>query len=333
MFNNKQRKRQEYKNFLLYLSNNKTLYNDILKCIILKYYQLLNNIVKILLELFIIDRKQRRRLKGNFCKWYLESYVQEVEKNYTKQPIEEKTYRIWQYWDTGLDKAPEIVKACMGSVETYKGDFERVILTKDNIKDYVNIPDYIYEKRDKGIISQANFSDIIRTYLLVKYGGCWIDATVYLTEPLPKYIQESELFVLQNDENKDYDGLNMASYFISSNGNSIILQKLKNFLEIYWLLNDFKFNYFAYLHAFTMFSKSSEENKKEWDSMYKLSYLDAQVMQDKLLEPYNEKEFEKLKQLSPIHKLTYKTKILFKNKNKDTTGTLLEYILNNRAKN
>ncbi len=298
-----------------------------------RYYQILNTIAKLFLEVFILDRNKRRKLKGNLCKWYLKSYIEKVEKNYIKLPKKEKKYRIWQYWDTGLENAPEIIKACMASVDKYKGDIERVILTKDNIKDYVNIPDYIYEKRDKGIISQANFSDILRTYLLVEYGGCWIDATVYLTEPLPQYIKQSELFVLQNDEEKDFDGLNMASYFISSNGNSIILQKLKSFLDIYWLLNDFKFNYFAFLHAFTMFSKSSEENKKEWDSMYKHSFLDAQVMQDKLLEPFSEDEFEKLKQLSPIHKLTYKTKVLFKNKKTDTKGTLLEYIFKNTANN
>ena len=300
----------------------------------LRFYQCLNTFVKACFELFVFDRKKRRRLKGDFCKWYLNKYINEVEDKYIP-PFEKqnKQYKIWQYWDTGLENAPEIIKACMASVDKYKGDIERVILTKDNIKDYVNIPDYIYEKRDKGIISQANFSDILRTYLLSEYGGCWIDATVYLTEPLPQYIKESELFVLQNDEEKDFDGLNMASYFISSCGNSIILDKLRKFLALYWKVNDFKFNYFAFLHAFTMFSKSSEENKKEWDSMYKHSFLDAQVMQDKLLEPFNEEEFEKLKQLSPIHKLTYKTKVLFKNKKSDTKGTLLEYILKNIANN
>lgn len=300
----------------------------------LRYYQCLNTFVKTCLELFVFNRKQRRRLKGDFCKWYLNKYVNEVEKKYIS-PFEKqnKQYKIWQYWDTGVENAPEIVKACMASVDKYKGDIERVILTKDNIKDYVNIPDYIYEKRDKGIISPANFSDILRTYLLVEHGGCWIDATVYLTEPLPKYIQESELFVLQNDEEKDFDGLNMASYFISSCGNSIILDKLRKFLALYWKVNDFKFNYFAFLHAFTMFSKSSEENKQEWDSMKKLSYLDAQIMQDKLLEPFSNESFEELKKLSPIHKLTYKMKILSKKKNINLDGTLLEHIIKNSANN
>ena len=296
----------------------------------LRYFQGLNSFVKILLELFVFNRQKRRRMKGDFCKWYLKKYINKVEQDYIK-PFNNtnQKYRIWQYWDDGVENAPEIVKTCLASVEKYKGDIERVIITKDNIHEYVKIPEYIYEKRDKGIISAANFSDILRTYLLAEYGGCWIDATVLLTEPLPDYIQKSELFVLQNDEKKDFDGLNMASYFISSKGNSVILRKLRDFLSLYWKINDFKFNYFAYLHAFTMLTKSSDENKSEWKNMPVLSFLDAQVMQDKLAEPFNPEEFEKLKKLSPIHKLTYKKKVMTKKKKVDFTGTLYEYLINN----
>ena len=298
-----------------------------------RYYQLINTVAKLFLEVFIFNKNKRRKLKGNLCKWYLKPYIEQVEKNYIKLPKKEKKYRIWQYWDAGLENAPDIVKTCMASVDKYKGDIQRVILTKDNIKDYIDIPNYLYEMRNKGIIKPAHFADIIRTYLLVEYGGCWIDATVYLTEQLPKYIQDSELFVLQYDEIKDYDGLNMANYFISSNGNSVILRKMKDFLNLYWLINDFKFNYFFYLHAFTMFTKSSDENKYEWELMKKLSYINAQVMQDKLLDPFNQEEFEKLKQLSPIHKLTYKMNILSKKKNINIKGTLLEHIIQDLPNN
>ena len=294
------------------------------------FFKELNNIVKIFLELFVFNKNKRRRMKGNFCKWYIKKYINKVEQNYIKpfSSVNQK-YRIWQYWEDGIENAPDIVKACMASVEKYKGDLERVILTKENIKDYINIPEYLYKMKDKGIIKPAHFADIIRTYLLTEYGGCWIDATVLLTQPLPDYIQKSELFVLRNDDDKDLDGLCMANYFISSNGNSVILRKMRDFLNLYWRLNDFKLNYFFYLHAFTMFTKSSDENKSEWENMPVLSFLDAQIMQDKLAEPFNPEEFEKLKKLSPIHKLTYKKKVMTKKKNVDFTGTLYEYLINN----
>lgn len=296
--------------------------------VVSKFYQIINIIIKTFLELFIFNRNLRRRMKGNFCKWYLKKYISEVEKNYVDIPPKTNiNYRIWQYWDTGLENAPDIVKTCMASVEKYKNNLERVILTKDNIKDYIDIPEYLYKLRDTGIIKPAHFADIIRTYLLAEYGGCWIDATVLLTEPLPDYIKQSALFVLQNDEAKDFDGLNMANYFISSNGNSIILRKMRDFLNLYWQLNDDKFNYFFYLHAFTIFTKSSDKNKLEWENMPVLPFLNAQIMQDKLLLPFNEKEFENLKQLSPIHKLTYKIRVMTKKKNVDFKGTLYEHLI------
>ena len=40
----------------------------------------------------------------------------------------------------------------------------------------------IVEKWKRGIIGPAHFSDLIRLELLVRYGGYWIDATVYCTD-------------------------------------------------------------------------------------------------------------------------------------------------------
>lgn len=301
---------------------------DFLNIVRNKYFKTLNSFVKFFLEAFIINRKIRRSLKGEFCKWYLKKYINQVEKLYVPTfPKKHTRYRIWQYWDSGFDNAPDIVKACISSVDKYKGDIERIFLTKDNIKEYVDIPQFYYEMYDKGIIKPAHFSDILRTYLLVEHGGCWIDATVYLTAPLPDYIRASELFVFQNDEEKDLDGLNMANYFISSNGNSVILQKMKKFLDIFWQENNFCINYFFYLHAFTMFSKSSEQNQLEWSEMLSLSYLSVQIMQNKLLNTYSENLYNELKRISPIHKLTYKNRVLSKKKNIDFSNTLYEHIL------
>ena len=293
-----------------------------------KYFKTLNSFIKFFLEAFVINRKIRRSLKGEFCKWYLAKYINQVEKSYIPIfPKKNVKYRIWQYWDNGFDNAPDIVKACASSVDKYKGDLERVLLTRENIKEYVDIPQFYYDMYDKGIIKPAHFSDILRTYLLVEHGGCWIDATVYLTAPLPDYIRASELFVFQNDEEKDLDGLNMANYFISSNGHSVILQKMKMFLDIFWQENTFCINYFFYLHAFTMFTKSSKQNLLEWSEILSVSYLAVQIMQNKLLNIYSKDLYDELKRVSSVHKLTYKQRVLSKKKEIDFSNTLYEYIL------
>ncbi len=44
----------------------------------------------------------------------------------------------------------------------------------------MNIPNSIVSKWKSNVISDTHFSDIIRTELLIKYGGTWIDSTVYV---------------------------------------------------------------------------------------------------------------------------------------------------------
>ena len=286
-------------------------------------YFTLNNFVKISLELFVFDKKLRRILKGNFCKWYLKPYIRKIKKENIPLSQTPKSYKIWQYWNGNINDAPDIVKTCIYSVEKHKGNLEHIVLNDETLKNYIKIPDYIYKLKNKGIIKPAHFSDIIRTFLLYEHGGLWIDATVLLTDTLPDYIFESELFVFKNNEDDDPDGLNMANYFISSKGNSRIIAKMKLFLEQYWKNNNFVINYFFYLHAFTMFTKTESP---EWNEIFYSPFIPVQLMQNELTNKFSPKRYEELKQISPIHKLTYKKKVISKKKNFDPKGTLYEYL-------
>ena len=216
------------------------------------------------------------------------------------------------------------MQACLDSVAKYNPDIERVIISPKNVREYVNIPDFIYKLKEKGIIKLAQFSDILRTYLLVEHGGCWIDATVLLTAPLPQYIKDAELFVFKADEKADLDGLNMASYFISAKPNNRILIQCQRFFENYWRENNFLVNYFSFLHAFTMIAL---KNKDIWEKVPFFSFIPVQQMQAELVKPYNKERFAQLKQMTPIHKLTYKPKVMTKQKNVNLEGSLYEAII------
>ena len=201
------------------------------------FWQLVNSIIKIFLEIFVIDRKIRRILKGNWAKFYLRKYVNKGCKNCPLTPTlsrrereksnsqEEGMRPIWQYWESKDGIVPPLVQACLNSVDKFKGNRKRIMLTPENVRKYVEIPEIFLELKEKGIIKTAFFSDILRTCLLIRHGGIWIDATVLLTEELPDYITDADLFVFQNDLKIDLDGLNMASYFIAAKPDNIILKQ------------------------------------------------------------------------------------------------------------
>ena len=105
-----------------------------------------------------------------------------VEESYAKP----ERNIIWTLWWQGLESAPELIKACIASIKKHAGKAEVVVITKDNVSDYADIPEYILEKREKGYISFAQLSDILRFLLLEKHGGLWLDSTIFVGHDIPE---------------------------------------------------------------------------------------------------------------------------------------------------
>lgn len=298
------------------------------------FFSTLNSIAKIFLEIFVFDKKIRRILKGNLAKLYLKKYIKQADKIYLKQSLDKKIEQtnqkpkiIWQFWEQGFDNAPNIVKACVDSVEKHKNGCEHILLDMNNLKNYIQIPDYIYKLKEKGIIKSAHFSDIVRTYLLSDIGGTWVDSTVFFSNDLAQHIINSDLFIFQNYLKIDLDNLNMASYFISAKPHHIILEKAKILFNLYWIENNFLNNYFMFLHAFTMLSQSTKESKEELQKIPFFNFIPVQHFQKELLNQYSKERWEQIKSISSIHKLSYKDYVLSKHKKIEIEGTFLEKLI------
>jgi len=292
--------------------------------------QLINFIKKIFLEIIVPNRRIRRILKGEIAQNYLKKYVKQVAKNNRNSNLkneEIENYTIWQFWDKGIENAPDIVKRCVESIDKFEPDKRHIVLDMDNIEDYVNIPEKYYYLLNSGYMGMAHFSDILRTFLLIKYGGCWIDSTVLLTNKLPKYITQSDLFVFKNYEKADLDGLNMASYFIHSKPNSKILKDTRDIIWSYWQDNNYLMNYFLYLHSFTLATKLDKENQQLWDDAPFISFIPVQHFQNELMNEFDEEKWNDIKSTTSIHKLSYKSEGLGITNKSNLQNTFYEKLL------
>lgn len=116
---------------------------------------------------------------------------------------------IWVMWYQGIDNMPPLVKLCVESIKQNACGRLVYLLDKHNLSQYIKLPDYIYEKKEKGIITMACFSDIVRLSLLGQYGGTWLDATVYVNKPLTEnglnpYFNSIKMPVMQRGHISDY---------------------------------------------------------------------------------------------------------------------------------
>lgn len=55
---------------------------------------------------------------------------------------------VWLFWNRGLENAPDIMKACYKSVKRHV-DRNIVLLTDENLREYIHMPKCIERKKRK----------------------------------------------------------------------------------------------------------------------------------------------------------------------------------------
>ncbi len=141
---------------------------------------------------------------------------------------------IWVMWWQGLEdpSTPPIVRACVESVRRHANGRNVYLITKDNLKEYINLDQIILDKFGKGDITITMLSDVIRFALLYEYGGMWVDATVYLTDGLDVSIENYQFYTIAN---KDVTPVrNWTIYFIGGvKKNPLFLLMNQAFVDMY----------------------------------------------------------------------------------------------------
>lgn len=218
-----------------------------------------------------------------------------------------KSNKVWVCWMQGMEQAPALVQRCYRSLQENLPEKEIVLLTEENLSEYVQIPEFIMEKLHKGIITRTHFSDILRVELLIQNGGTWIDATVLCTGNVPAYMMEDEFFMFQKVKpGSDGSAINMSSWFMSAWSNQKFLLATRELLYAYWKKNDRMIDYFL-LHLFMMIVK--DYYLKEWQQKV-IPYPNSlpHVIQLMQFEQFDQRRWDAALASSPFHKLTYKVK-------------------------
>ena len=208
---------------------------------------------------------------------------------------------IWTCWLQGMHQAPPLCKACVASMNEHFPDYEIIVITEANRKKYVEMPDFIEEKYRAGLISRTHFSDLLRLALLVRYGGIWLDSTVYCTG-YPKIITSEPLFLFKHIWRGD-TAIPASSWLIAAGEAHPILRTLQDLLHAYWRENDMMVDYFLF-HL--MLHVALSRYPEEWKQIPAYSNVPPHILQMELFHPYDRDRFSQLAQMSPVHKLSYK---------------------------
>ena len=261
----------------------------------------------------VFDRQKRHALRDKLDPLNPQRCIAYLKKHYTDVSVitmdakNEGSNNIWICWLQGVDNAPEIVKNCIRSVEGLnKGSKNVVILTSKNLHQYAQLPSFIEEKWKNGLISHAHFTDILRVYLMVRYGGYWIDATCMQTSPIPKEIAEQPVFLFRS--HGDFSFTLIQNCFLHSQQNQYIMAKWYAAMIAYWKNENKTIHYFVHHLLFQALLQKDDTFKVCFDKIPVLSDEGMHVTLHHLLagERFTEERIHEAQKTSFIQKLSYK---------------------------
>ena len=267
-----------------------------------------------------VQFKTKQKLEKRYKKEI--KYINEKYQNIKLEHRESN--KVWVCWFQGLENAPELVNRCYKSLKDNLTDREIILITSENMSNYVKFPKFILEKWKKGYITHTHMTDLLRLELLIRYGGMWIDSTVLCTskrEEIPDYYFNSDLFIYQSlKPGRDGQAQLISSWLMSARTNNKILMMTRYLCYEYWKKNNSMVDYFL-LHDFM--SIALENNIEEWKHIIPRDNATPHILLLRLFDQYDTEMWYAIKNQTPFHKLTYK----FDENQKKLPNTFYQYIM------
>lgn len=270
-------------------------------------------------------RKKRYQATFDSVMGYLHRYAKSISQirpetlDTTAEP--ERAFTIWFQ---GEEKAPQLVKACFRSMRCHLKQ-ELVVLDEKTLFDWISLPDYIVDKWRKGMIAHTQFSDICRVELLYRHGGLWLDATDFVTAPVPKYIMDQDLFLFMAGKKIRGSYAFIQSCFMRARKGNPVLGVWREANAIYWKHEYSKINYFVHHMLLRLAVEVNPIAAQNFGKMTKVDQDPTHVLwENHCIDPYNKAIFDDMTSGAFFQKTNYKDKRL-----KDMpAGSIVQYIIN-----
>lgn len=247
------------------------------------------------------ELKTKQKLENKYGK-----KLKQFDREYKEQKSRISN-KVWVCWFQGMENAPKLVKRCYQSLRENLTDREIVLITSENMMEYVQFPEFIVEKWKSGVITYTHMTDLLRLELLIRYGGMWVDATVFCSrkrEEIPEYYFNSDLFFYQClKPGRDGHSSYISSWLMNARSSNRILMATQHLIYEYW--KDYKemLDYFL-LHDFMAIVL--DYYSEEWKDVIPVDNAAPHILLLRLFDEFDPQLWEAAMEQTPFHKLSYK---------------------------
>lgn len=235
---------------------------------------------------------------------FIDAFPDEISN--LNNPSEDHASYAWTCWWQGEENAPEVVQCCFESQRRMLPSvMQHVILTRDNFTDYIEIPKYILDKVESGSITLTTLSDIIRASVLYKFGGFWMDATLWLSEPLSENIFGYPLYTRNLAGTQFCTNAMWSNWFWYAQRGDELFHFLMEAFFYYYTKND-SIKYYLTVDYIIAIACNTFPGIEAKLKAVPYNNEDALELGKHLLEPFFVDKWETYIGKAQIHKLSYK---------------------------
>ena len=262
---------------------------------------------------YVIGENNARKIcekRHNVTRGFLEKEFYEFIINYEFNTCNQKNSKIiWTLWMQGYENAPELVKSTIDSIRKFAelNNFQFILLEENTIEKYIVFPKLIKEKMDLGVIDYTKISDILRVSLLAKYGGTWVDATIYMKEEFDSSLLLQNYYTIKTGGIEDYSpnisNNRWKGFFLS--GNSSLFSFTRDFFFEYYSRYDIAVDYLLIDYIFDMAYKYDEKIKNQMLELEK-SNPNLFWLESHLGDKFDQKVWDNITETTKVFKTTYK---------------------------
>ncbi|GAA1632695.1 capsular polysaccharide synthesis protein [Actinoplanes couchii] len=206
---------------------------------------------------------------------------------------------IFVYWAQGFAAAPPVVRACLAALKAKNPSVHE--LSRETIGAYVDVPvDLAAVLGD----DHAHFSDLLRMLLLEKFGGVWVDAGCFVSEPLRPHVDRalarSSMFAF------NYTGPYLSNWFLASRPDSYVMHLWRAASFLWWEKRGEALDPLLHLHVFEMLHRLDDRFRAEWDAGLRLNATPPHTLQSVMLRPYEPEMFQTIVEGAFVHRLRHR---------------------------
>jgi hypothetical protein len=173
--------------------------------------------------------------------YYKHKKIDNYENNKTLKENLKIPRKIWIFWHEELEKSPNIIQFCYKIITRQCPDYEINFLNLKNYKKFVD------DNRINKIIDNPNIniiykSDLIRLYLIYRFGGIYLDASIILLKSLDwiyEYTENYDVIMFKNNHHSNNSEKPvLENWFIAGKPNNDFIHKTLEMLLFILNTND-----------------------------------------------------------------------------------------------